>query len=308
MMITGDHHHTAIAVAKDVGMLQSTAPVMVINTLKAPLHSTQAADVAPISASAVAPALAPALAPAGSAVSSRDESAMQPLLQAPIDNSRQSGDATQSQGKVESPRQAVAPQGPSNSQACSMIPARDQPAGAPQLGQTQPAGQRKHGWTVQQPVQSAECSTQASVSEQFRGRSTTQLTASSAASRAAKLVSQRLRGRSSPSLLPMSPRNPLPAHAALEVCSLCFMVGEEQWDFRRALTLLAEGGMQCAVTGDALQLLLQLPDESALMAVLHTAVVYARMKPHQKGQIMDLLGMRGLYQLQGTSLRHIQVC
>ena len=81
----------------------------------------------------------------------------------------------------------------------------------------------------------------------------------------------------------------------------------QQLDARQALTALAEGQMQCAVTGDAFQLLLQLPDESALQAVMRNVVVFARMKPHQKAQVMNLLNARGLYQLQQGMLRHIQV-
>ena len=85
------------------------------------------------------------------------------------------------------------------------------------------------------------------------------------------------------------------------------MVGDAQWESATALKAVAEGQLQCAVTGDAFQLLLQLPYEPALDVVLHNAAVYARMKPHQKGQLMDLLSVRGLYQLHGRNLRHIQV-
>ena len=67
----------------------------------------------------------------------------------------------------------------------------------------------------------------------------------------------------------------------------------------QALSALAEGHMQWAVTGDALQLLLQLPDVSVLNAVMRNVVVFARMKPFQKGQVMNLLNARGLHQMHG---------
>ena len=38
MMITGDYHHTAIAVAKDVGMVSSAAEMVIIDVAK---HSSQ---------------------------------------------------------------------------------------------------------------------------------------------------------------------------------------------------------------------------------------------------------------------------
>jgi len=37
------------------------------------------------------------------------------------------------------------------------------------------------------------------------------------------------------------------------------------------------------VTGEAFELLLQLPDHSVLEAVMQNVVLFARMMPHQKG-------------------------
>ena len=65
--------------------------------------------------------------------------------------------------------------------------------------------------------------------------------------------------------------------------------------------------MQCAVTGDAFELLLQLREASLLETVLRNAVVFSRMQPHQKGQVMDLLGSRGVHQPNVGDTRHIQV-
>ena len=79
-----------------------------------------------------------------------------------------------------------------------------------------------------------------------------------------------------------------------------------EWDSRSALAALTEGQARCAVTGDAFDYLLQCEDLSALEAVMRNAVVFARMKPQQKGQVMDLLTIRGLYQMHKGQVRHIQ--
>ena len=83
-------------------------------------------------------------------------------------------------------------------------------------------------------------------------------------------------------------------------------IGREQ-DPTEALTAMAQGQLRTAVTGEAFELLLQLPDESALYAVMQNVVVFARMKPHQKGQVMQLLGLRGLHQRCHGGRRHLSV-
>ncbi len=74
-----------------------------------------------------------------------------------------------------------------------------------------------------------------------------------------------------------------------------------------ALTALTEGKLQCAVTGSAFQHLLQHGDLSVLDVVLRNAAVFARMQPHQKGQVVDLLSFRGLHHSFGGQPRHVQV-
>ena len=74
-----------------------------------------------------------------------------------------------------------------------------------------------------------------------------------------------------------------------------------------ALAGLAEGRMQCAVTGDAFERLLRFGDLSMVETVMHSAVVFSRMQPVQKGQVVDLLGSRGIHQLFDRQPRHIQV-
>lgn len=74
-----------------------------------------------------------------------------------------------------------------------------------------------------------------------------------------------------------------------------------------ALNGLAEGQLQCALTGDAFKHMLRQCDLSVLETVMRNTVVFARMKPHQKGQVMDLLGSRGLHQVNHGQWCHIQV-
>lgn len=74
-----------------------------------------------------------------------------------------------------------------------------------------------------------------------------------------------------------------------------------------ALASIAEGQAQCCVTGSAFAHLLQQADLSVLKTVMQNAVVFARMQSSQKGQVMELLGSRGLYQMLDGHQRHIPV-
>ena len=74
-----------------------------------------------------------------------------------------------------------------------------------------------------------------------------------------------------------------------------------------ALNGLAEGQLQCALNGDAFKHMLRQCDLSVLETVMRNTVVFARMKPHQKGRVMDLLGSRGLHQVNHGQWCHIQV-
>ena len=61
------------------------------------------------------------------------------------------------------------------------------------------------------------------------------------------------------------------------------------------------------MTGAALQHMLQLGDQSLLDLIISNAVVFSRMKPYQKGQVMDLLGQRGLHQEVHGQQQHLHV-
>ena len=75
-----------------------------------------------------------------------------------------------------------------------------------------------------------------------------------------------------PLLLPSASENPLRG--------LTFTParGRYHMDPHEAFTAVSEGSMQCAVTGHALEYLLQLPDVSLLEAVMRNAVVFSRMQ------------------------------
>lgn len=74
-----------------------------------------------------------------------------------------------------------------------------------------------------------------------------------------------------------------------------------------ALTSIAQGQVQCCVTGSAFAHLLQQADTSLLQAVMQNVAVFARMQSRQKGQVMELLGARGLHQVIRGQQRHIEV-
>ena len=86
-----------------------------------------------------------------------------------------------------------------------------------------------------------------------------------------------------------------------------FTTSQDLLPASEALTALAEGQAQCAVTGTALEHLLQHHDLLLLESVMQTVVVFSRMQPHQKGQVMDLMGMHGIHQLLNGRPRYIPV-
>lgn len=68
-----------------------------------------------------------------------------------------------------------------------------------------------------------------------------------------------------------------------------------------------QGEAQCCVTGAAFEHMLQLGDPSLLESVMRNVVVFSRMKSHQKGQVMDLLGSTGLHLNVGGHQQHLPV-
>ena len=68
-----------------------------------------------------------------------------------------------------------------------------------------------------------------------------------------------------------------------------------------------QGEAQCCVTGAAFEHMLQLGTPSLLETVMRNVVVFSRMKAHQKGEVMDLLGSKGLYRVINGQQLHIAV-
>ncbi len=76
----------------------------------------------------------------------------------------------------------------------------------------------------------------------------------------------------------------------------------------QALQSIAQGQAQCCVTGQAFDLMLQRAEPAPLVqTVMQNAVVFARMRSHQKGQVLELLSSRGLHQIVDDQKRHIPV-
>lgn len=100
-----------------------------------------------------------------------------------------------------------------------------------------------------------------------------------------------------------------PATPRASLAGLRFIKAQSNQDCEAswALTALTEGRLQCAVTGDAFDHVLRLGDTALLESIMRNSVVFARMKPHQKGQVVDLLGAPGIHQLFNGQPRHIQV-
>ena len=90
---------------------------------------------------------------------------------------------------------------------------------------------------------------------------------------------------------------------------LRFVSGDSNQEIEQSLALasLAQGRAQCAVTGAGFELLLQQSDLSTLEVIMQSSIVFARMQPHQKGQVMHLVTRRGLHQMTPNGSRYIPV-
>ena len=107
-----------------------------------------------------------------------------------------------------------------------------------------------------------------------------------------------------PSTQPSSPPSPAPGIDGLR---FVLGLGTKTMSPNQALTALAEGQVQCAITGAAFQHLLESSDLDALEIVMRSVVVFARMQPHQKGRAVELLTIKGVHQMHNGSSRHVQV-
>ena len=313
-MITGDFHHTAIAVARDVGMLAPESPVVVIDAGQ------------PSPDAAVVPS-------ASQANTSTNPSSDQ--HQAAMQHQQQQ----QQESRVEVSPSGMSAVQPSENSREQLLPKGTESAQSVQ--QSVGSSDRLMGSLVQaignalQPMGSLQ-SSMGSASPllgplQPMHSQPSAISASAISASAVRLNSERLRSsdlgsqsmkrvhyqqsaeaeRLKPALSG-TVSNPNLASGQVQTAPtkrLRFTIGDmgREQDPTEALTAMAQGQMRCAVTGEAFELLLQLPDESALYAVMQNVVVFARMKPHQKGQVMDLLGLRGLHQRCHGRQRHLPV-
>lgn len=282
MMITGDYQHTAISVAKDVGMLTPDSQVLVIDAAKEPQASPlqPSASAKRSQASTDHPTTADTI-PAHVHWSTSIAVPLSHGCYTTNDCSFSQGDGPSYIHEQEQTLEADADSSLTKHVAWS----QERPLSRPDhagSGQGHAVDGHSHAGDGQgQSQQSADIPA-------HRGM----------------LQSQEAVWRPPASTTPAGVTSPEP-----QLASLRFIMGDndEEWNAMQALTALAEGHVQCAVTGEAFQLLLQLPDVSALGTVMRNVVVFARMKPHQKGQVMDLLNARGLHQVHAGKPRHIQV-
>ena len=261
MMITGDYHHTGIAVARDVGMLKPHGKVVIIDTIPpVPRQSMLSGPKLPqppaISGSqrSFKHPVTSALDAQPSALSNRRTFKRSVSFAAKLDDfGRKSRQVQDEQNTGAHATAAVEVQDSVLRQEPQCV--EQVTAQLPNSGGVQSAAD-KDGW----------------------GPGTTR------------------QGQTS-----LTPEPP--AQQGL----LFLTTGQETVEVPEALQALAEGQLQCVVTGNALESLLQHHDLSILETVMRNVIVFSRMKPHQKGQVLDLLGMAGIHQFFHGHARYIPV-
>ena len=315
-MITGDNHSTAIAVAKDVGMVKPDTDILLIDAdpqIRAP--------------------------PTQLSVAEQVAAGLQPLVSTPSAKTRVHFDIDEQQVPADEGLSASAPAG--KRQTPALIDEGQSPAALLREGLASAAlhgeghhladlGGAKHiseGLTGQQHGQRQG---QLSTALNDKGQQPAGLihaeqaptapdavsaapgTSCSSSAGAPQISSLQYGSLAKPLASILEPQSstaqPLPSSAdPTEGLSLTGHQGQRSYSAAQALTAMAEGHLPCAVTGAAFDHLLQHATISVIQTVMRTAVVFARMKPHQKGQVMGLLGSAGLHHtFQGQS-RHLLV-
>jgi len=274
MMITGDYHHTAIAVARDVGMVKPQGSVIIIDTATQPQPNLDPSLLTPCSP-------------------------LQPPLQIP-----------------HTPGRVLTSDDRHRSSSIQQLPSAAQQADDRHSYQSR---NQQHVALTADPVIKTRHVIWDRVLEDGKGISQGKqavLPQSSAAvktNHVSKLLQFPAEAKAKSDLAlsespQPGPRLTTPESRRLPLEGLTFVAaGLGNLEASQALAALAAGQMQCAVTGDALGCLLQQQDLSSLETVMRNAVVFSRMQPHQKGQVMDLLSTRGIHQLFDGQPRFIQV-
>ena len=105
----------------------------------------------------------------------------------------------------------------------------------------------------------------------------------------------------------------MPAVLAAPACHstgqllVCAFVMDQTVETNKKLSVCAQGEAMCCVTSAAFEHMLQLRNQPLLEIVMGHAVIFSRMKSHQKGQVMDLLGSKGLHLMHNGQQQHIPV-
>lgn len=266
-MITGDYHHTAIAVARDVGMVKPGGQVVIIDTATQQQLRSES--------SVLRSQVASTRPKTGSTCHSLSVSPRIP------------GDTDQSQQQQQHSQQHAVPHQDTQQVSCSQSKNDDQTQlqTSQDVYMSQLASQSLGAVSLHTPFDQTQTPTTSFVGSE------------------PSIVSAQARLSMHLSMDASTPKpNPMLAGLRLTIA------GAGSQDASEVLSALAEGQMQCAVTGDAFEALLQHHDVSLLESILRSAVVFSRMKPHQKGQVMNLLGIGGIHQLINGQLRYILVC
>ena len=274
MMITGDYHHTGIAVARDVGMLKPQGKVVVIDTIPPALRQSTLSGATSLDLKARG-LRAPSLKSVACSTAQRSFK-------------RSVSFALGAQPSALSPRRSL-------NRSVSFAPdVRDSDLGdLSDWGEAQTGG---HANAIQARATQLAAGSGESTAAQPLLFGSVQTTAEGDGCR---------RGRNSQTPLAVVTAPPTWS-PPLE--GLRFLTTEQEvLEPSEALHALAEGRLQCAVTGEALEHLLQHHDLSVLESVMQNVVVFSRMKPHQKGQVVDLLGMPGIRQMFQGHARYIPV-
>ncbi len=250
-MITGDYHHTAIAVAKSVGMLRADREIVVIDAVQ------QCQPSPPSSPRRVA------------FVSPSPDQLPAPLHHSPSSRLR----STFLRSALMSPDRAAAPSVMSSS------------------------FYKPHGATQAVPADASEHASSSGprplLQTALPSPAVTNVHASSSAFPSKPHGAQHGSSNGSPQGQLRFVRG---------------LAGEEvEVGSNEAITAMVSGQVQCAVTGSAFDHILHISDVSVLETMMRSVLVFARMKPHQKGEVMDLLSVRGLHQMHQGHPRHLQV-
>jgi len=318
VMITGDHHNTAIAVAKDVGMVRSEEHLLLIDTTTQARTLPSAQSLAAGQAANMHEPLMSAKSrvrfdlDSGQAQASPDSTSVASAvgsLQAgsvgSINDLLLHRDSTPIRANVD-PAQVE------NSSPASSASLSRESASA----RVHKAGKSFRGSSQKQCVVSdltaalGNGTNQAAVGLDSSLKGCTQEVSTSALvhdSQSRPLAEQP--SISSTALVdsgsfqePCLPKAGVPSASTLEGVSWVRCWDHHSYSMAQAVTAMAEGHLQCAVTGAAFAHLLQHASGLVIEAVMRNAVVFARMRPQQKGQVMDLLASRGLrHTYQGQS-------